>query len=206
MAKPTYEQLIAYASGNLPADLIESVAATLRTDPSAAAVVNQWRLVHRLVAGDDSVEPSAAALLRAKAVFERHSSATAGGATIASWTSAVDRLIARVIYNSRLQPETVRHADADDRILLTLELDDGEVDLQALRIAGSGRWRIIGQIAGSNCAARDVALIGHGSAQPAGNAISDDRGAFALEAPAGEYELLIRRGEGAVVLAPLSLS
>ena len=205
MPKPTYEELIAYAAGNMPPDQADLVSASVRSDPAAAAVVNAWRAVHRLVAGDDSVQPSSAALARAKAVFEQRSSPTRVGTAIESWISAIDRFAARLIYDSRVQPATVRHGQPDDRLMLTFETDEGEVDVQAERLGASGRWRIMGQIAGSSIAQRDVAAVACGSAQIAGRTVSDDRGGFTLDVPPGEYELLLRRGEGATLLAPLPL-
>lgn len=207
MATPTFEQLIAYAAGDLSPESARAVEANIGSDPKAAAVVQAWRAARQLVASDDGVEPPAAALARARAIF--NSRAVAGGAAgmLASWISAIDRVVARLVYDSRLQPAAVRHADTQDRLILTFETDDGEVDLQAERLPQAAGWRILGQVTESGSAAlREIALMSHGADSLTATAVSDERGMFSLEAPTGEYELLIRRGERAIVLAPLSLN
>lgn len=206
MPNPTYEQLIAYAAGQLATGEAAAVAAFVQTDKHAAGVVNAWRAVQGLLAGDDSVEPSVAALARAKAIFAGRAVPSSIAATAAGWIASVDRFVARLVYDSRLQPASVRFADNNDRITLTFETDDGEVDLQASRIdSDRPSWRIMGQIAGAQPARREVAIVLRGSNSPTAIMTSSEHGEFAFDIAPGSYDLLVRRGKTTNLLSPIEL-
>ncbi len=206
MPNPTYEQLIAFAAGHLETREAESVAAFVQADKHAAGIVNAWRAVQGLVAGDDGIEPSAAALARAKAMFAGRAASSPMVPAAVGWIASIDRFIARLVYDSRLQPASVRFADNNDRITLTFETDDGEVDLQATR-SGSDRpsWQVRGQIAGSQPARREVAMVARDGHSPAAYMTTNEHGEFAFDIAPGSYDLLVRRGNAANVLSPIEL-
>ena len=204
----TYEQLLAYADGALRGGEAKDVADFIARDREAARTVERYRLAKLRFAGDDSAPPSAAAIARAQAIFK-----AAAPAARASWLEAVDRLVARLIYDSRLQPMAVRYADTGDRIDLTYATDDAEIDLQAARIAGDDdtRWQLMGQVTPSAGGALNfaIALASAGTTDPVFETKSDQHGTFALDVISGTYDVYIRRGdvadEGVVVIPSVRL-
>lgn len=214
MVTPTFEQLIAFAAGDLPEPQRNQVASFVASNPDAAAAVNAWRTVSRIAAGDDSVEVPAAALARAKSIFNSRAAQSARPSVVANWLQAIDRFVATLIYDSRVQPASVRFAESDDRRTMTFQTADGDVDLQAERIpepvvegaSQPARWRIMGQVAEPECAARDIALVEHEGNSPLVQVLTDARGTFSVECPAGRFDILIRRGDGSIVLSPIDLT
>lgn len=200
----TYEQLIAYAAGTLPADQADRVAAHLQADRDAASTVARFRLAQRAVATDDSVAPPASALSRAKSIFQPRAE------TSGSWLDAIDRLVAKIIFDSRVQPMAVRSAtQVADRVNLTFATDDAEVDLQAECVftteagpPGAKRWQVMGQISGltAEVQATAAALTFPGTNQPVVEASVDPHGAFSFDVSSGEFDLLIRTEAGVVLL------
>jgi hypothetical protein len=224
MAAPTYEQLIAFAAGELPMGEAAAVAAHVQGDPDAAAVVSAWRTASETLRRDDSVAPSAAAMQRARAIFaQRAATMSSSTSRVAGWIESAQRFLAHLAYDSRVQPAAVRFAGDDDRINLTFETEEGDIDVQAERLrdedSAESRWRVVGQIsdAGSDedDGPREVALVRHDEAIPVVLAITDEHGVFALETDSGAYELLIRAAakagsqttaaERIIVLSPVEL-
>ena len=206
MSKPdvTYERLIAYAAGELPAGKAAEVEGHLPTHRAAAASVALYRAVGECVRRDDSVSPPATAVARARAIFRRKP-VPAGS----SWLDRVTATAARLIYDSRVQPAGVRHADASRRIQLAYEADDLDVDLAAEPSAAAGRsggWRMIGQInpaTGSGGIA--VAVVRTGTRSAVAETRADERALFTLEVPPGTYDLFLKLPRGVVVLPDLDL-
>jgi anti-sigma factor RsiW len=218
--KPTIDELIAFAAGELPAQQMQIVAAHVQNDAEAAATVAAYRAVRQTMQGDDSVAPPADLMARAKAIFRNRANEAANRpGVLAKWMQAVDRLVATIVYDSRVQPAAVRFADpsAHDRITLAFETDKGEVDLQAERLpvehdaaaAETPFWRVMGQVTDESESAgvpREVALLARDSSAVIGQVTTDNHGQFAIDAPAGAYELLLRDGERAIVLTPIDLT
>jgi hypothetical protein len=216
MAAPSYEQLIAFAAGELPDEQAAAVDAHVQRNAEAAAIMTAWRVVHETVRGDDGVNPSSAAIERARAIFAQRAAAAPASSGFARWLEGAQQFVARLVYDSRVQPAAVRFAGEDDRINLTFETDTGEVDLQAERLhsedAGEQRWRIVGQISESASGSREVALARAGSRDAVKVVAADEHGVFNFETGPGAYDLLINRGmeapaaERVVVLRSLELS
>lgn len=203
----TYQQLIAFAAGELSPQGSAQVKEYVSRSPAAAATVASYQAVRRCVAEDDSVAPSAGAVALARAIF-RSEAASAG----LDWLDRVAATVARLIFDSRLQPVGVRYAGTGRRIQLTFETDDLEVDLQAEPVSPADRddsrprWRLMGQI---NPAADSqdiaVAAVRHRAAGAMAQTRTDDRGWFVLEVPPGRYDLCLELPDGPVVLPDLEL-
>jgi hypothetical protein len=168
-------------------------------------------LISQITATDDSVAPSEQAILRAKAAF-KPASRPAG----ASWLQAVDRFIARLVFDSRVHQVAVRYADAGDRVTMTYESDVAEIDLQADRMRSSDdceSWRFIGQVsrltAGSSEHSQNqratASLTASGAKTSTADVTVDQRGSFTFDAPAGKYELVIRLPDGTVVIPDIEV-
>lgn len=204
MAQPavTYEQLIAFAAGALTGPDAQAVERYVSRNADAAATVARFRLVQERVASDDSVEPSPQALARAHRIFSEHRSQPEG----LGWLDAVDRFIARLIFDSRVTPMAVRSSALEQRINLTFELAEGELDLQAETVGDveTPRWRLMGQVSNAGLL-REVALAKAGSTALIAHACADEHGAFEIEAPAGRYDLHLRFDDGQSVAGELAL-
>lgn len=214
--QPTDDQLIAYAAGELSAADARAVAAHVQRDAKAAALVAAYRAVRSTVQSDDGAAPPQRAIERAKAIFHTRDATVANRpGVLASWIESVDRFIATVIYDSRVQPAAVRFADptAGDRINLTFETEGGEVDVQAERLGErhevgreARRWRIMGQISSDSPGGRrELALVHRDASAAPLHAVADEHGTFIIDASAGAYELLLRDGNRVFVLTPIEL-
>lgn len=197
------EMLIAYAAGSLSPDQRHAVEMALRDDPNARATVQRYRLASAALAGDDSVEPPLNVIEKARAIYQ-----PTGATASRSWLDAIDAVIARLIFDSRVQPAGVRRANTGRQIQLTYATDEIEVDLQASRLEpnGNDRWRVMGQFAIEG-AQRDVdfAVFAVGSDDPVVEETRCVDEPFTVELPSGRYEVRARVGQSTVVLPDVIL-
>jgi anti-sigma factor RsiW len=209
-----YEDLIAFAAGELDADRAARLEAELASDPGARRTVDAFRRVAAIAASDNSVAPSADAVLRAKAVFD---AAALRAGRPAGWWVALERVVAALCFDSRVQPVAVRYADAGARIQLAFESDRAEIDLQAERLAaepgagaiapaasGAARWRLTGQIAGERLGSCRVVLLDADGAA-VDETMTDERGMFIFDVESGRYELGFAVDGGLLVAPALEL-
>jgi hypothetical protein len=171
-------------------------------------------MVRQSLRDDDSVEPSSEAMSRAKAIFAQRAMAPSAASNAAAWLENAQRFIARLVYDSRVQPAAVRFAGQADRINLSFETETGEIDVQAERLPEEERdgpwWRVVGQISDATAGRSEIALARRGSNDALLGAATDEHGGVSLETLPGEYDLLIRAAreaalERVIVLSPLGL-
>ncbi len=200
----TYEQLIAYAAGELAADEAAEVEAHLARDPSAAATVARYRMAQATLRGDDSVEPPAESVARARAIFDPGRAAAARP----SIGEHVQRLVARLLYDSRAEPALAGLRGAGTGFQMSFELPGGaELDLQAEPAdEADGAWRLLGQVAPVLPRSKlRVSLCRAGSLLPIRTIEADERGAFALRVEPGTFDLHVSMPAGAVVIPDLRI-
>lgn len=197
---PTPEALIAFAAGDLAPAEAEPVARAVAADPALARRVALWRAAARGTAEDDSIAPPADVVARAKAVF-RAAPAAAG-----SWWQELEAIVARVLFDSRLQPLALRAAETDRRIQLSFATPEAEVDL-LLDAEGDDRWRLTGQVVADAPVAAPitVALLRSGATTPAFTIEADEAGGFTGSLPAGSWSLHLRLDDSRIVLEPITL-
>jgi hypothetical protein len=150
------------------------------------------------------VAPPTELLARAKALLRQRDSQPR-----TSWLDRVDAVIARLLFDSRLQPLAVRRAGmAGTWVQLAYRAGDIEVELQARRMAGGDgegdepRWQVMGQVsaeAGPGPGAVDVAVVPAGEARsesrsPLAQSVSDEHSLFTIEVPSGRFDVLLRVG------------
>lgn len=205
----TDEQLLAFAAGELSGFQAARVEEYLHSNAEAAATVALYRLVQQRYAEDDSVAPSTSAIARVRAIFARHAVQSAR----TNWLQAVDRLIAKLIFDSRLHTAAVRYADTGQRINLTYQAESAEIDVQAERQTPVGdgdhseRWQLLGQVSPPPASGKaKIALAVQGAALPIAEVQADDRGAFALQAMPGRYDLYVQLDERVVVIPNLDIA
>ncbi len=192
-AKPDYEQLIAYAAGELAGEAVGAVEQAARNDADAAATVSRFRAVADAVRTDRTEAPPAESLAAARALFRPVSSP--------SLLDRVRRVIAELVYDSRRQPALVGVRGAEQGYQLCFESEFADVDLQVEPVAGAATRRVTGQITprGPARAATVVFSIG-GEGAAVRTAAADDGGLFSVEMTAGSFELTITTADGVLVL------
>jgi hypothetical protein len=144
---------------------------------------------------------------RTKAIFKPQP-----GVDRLSWLDAIDRFIATLVFDSRVQPVALRYSGTDDRINLTFAADQAELDLQAERIAqaeGADRWRIMGQVTSLQGDRGDlsvpVAITRAGSKAVVAETVADARGGFTFETTPGRYDILIQTPQGVMVASNIDI-
>ncbi|NNF42165.1 MAG: hypothetical protein HKN62_03790 [Phycisphaerales bacterium] len=205
--KLTDETIFAFADGTLPADEHAAVTAAFRDDPAAARRLALYRSAARSVREDDTVAPPAPTVVRAKAIF------TPAPEPSVAWVASLQRTIAELIYDSRVQLAAVRSAATERRFELTYEQNDCSVDLQAERLtttepeSGDPRWRLQGQIGGPNRPDElEVVVTRAGSETPIVATAADEGAYFCVELAPGRYDLHLKLADGVLVLPDLDVS
>ncbi len=209
----TYETLIAYAAGELSAAELSAVEAHLAVDPRAEATVRMYRDAKAAAAIPPSAEPPPEVVARAKAIFRP------AAAEAPAWWQVVERIVAELVFDSRLQPALAGFRGHERGFQLSFESAPVSIDLQAEPIDHPGifdaddldedslTWSVMGQIESSllepGCA---VALVCPGAVVATAQSRADRHGIFSMEAPAGRYDLHIRHAEGNLVLPNIDMA
>ena len=194
----TDEELIAFAADELTGADAERVQAYLARTPEAARTVAAYRLAATRTAGDDTVAPPEEVAARARAIFRpppAHERPT--------WPERLEAIVARLVYDSRVEPATVRFVDTGRSFQLRFETDDAEIDLQ---IRPEGRWQLMGQLSADDAVGPvEIAAVAAGTRTSVARARSDERTLFSLELDAGVYDLHLALPDRVIVLTGLRL-
>lgn len=195
----TYEQLVAYAAGRLPAGQIEAVEAFVRSNIDAAETVRRLTQVRELVRGDDSVAPPVSTIEAAKSLFRERTAPR----TAPYWMAALDRVLANLIFDSRTKPALAGLRGGGDRYQLTFESEDIGIDLDIERPREGQTRVLLGQVSADDPQFQEqcIVLSEPGSFAPVTAATPDRTGMFKLEAGAGVFDLLIAV-QGRLVVIP----
>lgn len=205
MAHPVaYEQLIAFAAGELADRRAADVADHLKTCRSCAGTVARYRSVASTVAADRAA-PSAAAVARAKAIFPRRSG------TATAPLAVLRRVVADLAYDSRggfaLAGVRSGGGATADTHRLVYESEAGDLDLQLEPPgAADGRWRVLGQVdLNGDVPDLRVLLTAPGSDEPLAAVDADAQGIFDLSVRPGTYELRVVLPSSVLVVADLDV-
>lgn len=202
MSRARYRQLIDFAAGERGPRSAE-IEAHLDTHPAAAATVALYRLAGATMAGDDGIDPSAAALASARAIFTPKRADSAVG----SLADHLTRVLGRLIFDSRVEPALAGLRGPACGFQLTYELPDAQLDLHAEPAEAPGRWRLIGQFACSGSVpAMTIDLHRAGSDEPIRTVEAGERGVFVLDTGPGLYELRLHLPEATVVIPEIDIS
>ena len=202
-----YEKVIAYAAGELAEAEAGEVAAHLAGCPACAATVARYRAVQATVAADDSVAPPPALVDRVKARFPRPQERTALGPR-----AALRRVVATLTFDSRGTASLAgARGAAGAGYQLAFASEGADVDLEVTPLGNGcdGRWQLFGQVAVDEANAEPapirVALVASGSERPVAETVADAGGIFAIEAAAGQYDLLVGLANRHLVLAGIQV-
>ena len=201
--KATTEMLIAYAAGELDADVAAQVEAIVAESPADAARLARIRRTLATMRSDDNVAPPREAVARAKALFRRQPAAAH-----ANWWQQIERVVASLIYDSRAQPALAGYRGVGDAVQLSYESEIADIDLE-LSPGGAEKdavWTVMGQVATRDPAAIvAVVLVSRSQGGAQIEIKPDEHGLFTLRADSGEYDLFIRVADKVVALPNLRL-
>ena len=207
-AKVNYEQLIAYAAGELSPEQAGQVQAYLAANPKAADPIALYKQAQAALQADQSAAPPAELVAKAKAIFASSPSEPA-----ASWLDHLQQLIADLVFDSRAQPALAGYRGPATTFQLSFECEVASVDLEAEPLVdGSAvppdesQWRIMGQVdLRQPDSLIELALVEQGAGAKIADAVADEHGMFTLEVKAGRYDLLLRVGDKVVVLRNIEI-
>ncbi len=214
--KVTFEQLVAFASGELTGREASTVQAYLAVLPEAARTAQRLLAVIRTLRADDTVAATPDAVRRALGLLV-DDRVTARGPLGAIRDIGRDigrdlgrgagRLLARLIFDSRTQLAVAGFRGIGASYQLAYESDPARIDLQILPIDRSAGdlWRLRGQVTVRDDALLlgAVSLLEEDGEAAVATALPDDLGRFKIESPAGVYDLLIELDDGTLsVVAP----
>jgi len=199
--RPTFEQLVAHAVGELsPADAAR-VESELEDSPRARAELERIGEVVAALRGKASEAPTAEALRRAavgvlRAQFE-----------VRAWLDDKRSWIARLAHDSRSLAVPAGFRGAQPSRHLAYACDIGRVDLQVGRPADASEAerRIRGRVTAPSTRPTDVALRLSDSGAVVLADECDAHGRFKLDATTGVFDLVIDLADRATRLAVLGL-
>jgi len=187
------EALLDYAEGRVDARAAARVAAHLAACARCAADVAFWRRALATLTADRAPAPPEALVAGAIRLFDR-----------AALPSPLQRLIAVLAFDSRLQPALAGARDAGE-VSFKLFYEAGGTGIDLLCEGGAERWQITGQVLapGERQDGWRISALG-----PAGEARAqaDPNGEFVLRSlPVGVYELTVRDLKCEIVVRGLDL-
>ncbi|MFO0838765.1 MAG: hypothetical protein U1D55_09570 [Phycisphaerae bacterium] len=197
------DKLIAYAAGELPANETSQVEAAVQCSPELARQVEATRRLISLMRCDDSVSPPAATIARAKAVFQPKPTA------MPEWFSTLGRVVASLIFDSRMQPALAGFRGDQDGFSLSFQADRAEIDLQVEPATGSeppGTWNVTGQVSDLSAHAVELAWAWSDEGTLVRAVQSDSHGAFAFQTLPGTYDLLVKLEDRVLVASRVEIT
>lgn len=186
-AKPTYEQIVAYASGELKSDDAETVRQYLLKNDSAANEYASIQAIISAMRADRSVSAPADSIAAAKSIFRPQPAVT-------PWWKRLAEIAAEVVFDSRMQPALAGYRSSPGSgFQIAVESDAGGVDLQfEPQDETREHWRIMGQVSPADGPNAEVAILMTAGDASVQEASADDSGFFSLTIDRGDYDLCIR--------------
>lgn len=196
--KPTREQLVAFAAGELNAAEAEWIASCLSSDAEAAREVSMLQAIISTMRADRSTPAPVDSVAHAKSVFRPHAAAAGE-----SWWRRATRAVAELVFDSRTQPALAGFRSGGGAgFQLEFETESARVDLQfEPRDEDRKSWNVIGQVTTqASDPMAQVAVLSVGRSSPVHEANADEGGVFAFEVMRGEYEFCVRVQNRVLVL------
>lgn len=200
----SYEQLAAFAAGELSVAEVSAIREYLAADAAAASTVARLQLLLTTLRTDDSQAPPADMLERAKALFRERKQVLPGE----SWFDAIKQVVAELVYDSRprLALAGVRGGSGSYQLSFESDLADIDLDVEPLGEPDADQRRLIGQVSPrSDEAATKVVLARPGTTAPVHIVEPDESGMFKLTTERGKFDVLVSLPEGLVVLPAVEI-
>lgn len=198
--KITYEQLIAFAAGELSPQEAGRVEAHLAATPRDMAVVERFRAVSQSLRADDTVAPPEASIRDARELFARRLAARSR--QLGPIESAL-RFIAELVYDSRTALATAAVRGAATAYQLSFESEQADIDLEIEPPAeGEALCRVTGQVSphADDGKVLAVCISREGSEEVLASATPSEHGEFTALVPAGRCVLMVTLSEATVVI------
>lgn len=203
---PSGEQLVAFASVESDSMDAMAIADHVARCAGCAGTVARYRMVQDVLRAVDAPEPPAAVVARAKNLFA--AAARHEVDTEPDHLAGLRRVVARLVFDSGagLAPALAGFRGGGDRHL-TYVAAAVQVDLRLRPPAAlGGAWSVQGQVdADKHVPATAVDMVRAGEEDTVARATTDEHGMFALAAPAGLYDILVRLPCALQVLPGLEL-
>lgn len=199
----TYEQLVAYAAGELEPALIPMVESHVAIDPEAAETVRLYRQVRATGRTDDSIAPPTATLEAAKALMAERLARRPRVGLLES----LKRIVAELAFDSRPRLAVAGLRGATESYQLSFECPAATVDLEVERFVDGGqvRFRLMGQVTPtSDAAVGTVALSAPGAFEPIATTDADERGVFSMTTQPGRFDVLVMVDDAVIVLGGIA--
>jgi anti-sigma factor RsiW len=197
-SRPTHEQLVAFAAGEMNAADATWIAAYLPTDAAAAREVAMLQAIIGTMRADRSTPAPLDSVADAKALF-RPRAAVAGE----SWWQRATRAVAELVFDSRMQPALAGFRSSGGAgFQLEFESDVAHVDLQfEPRDEERDNWSVIGQVASKAADPNaEIAILLRGKDSAVREATADESGVFTFEVDRGDYDFCVRVRDRVMVL------
>ena len=207
-AKMNYDQLIAYAAGELTSEQATEVQAYLAANPKAAEPIAMYRQAQSALQADQNAAPPAEVVAKAKAIF-----ASAPSEPAASWLDHLQQLLADLVFDSRAQPAMAGYRGPATTFQLSFECDAANIDLEAEPMTSTVaapsekmQWRIMGQVDWEDASSPvQIAVVDPGTENPIAETIADEHGMFDVQVPAGRFDVLFQADDKVVVLRDIEI-
>lgn len=204
---PSYDDLIAFAGGDLDGETARRLQQYIDQNSEAAATVARYQsaLSRMQFAHYPDAPPSLIA--RAKQVFRN--TTTDSKASGATWFDQLGTVLAHLVFDSRLQPLAVRDRGGSDVVHLTYEAPGLDVDLRAERKSDStpdGIWEVMGQVSDEReDPGVEIVAVDARTHQIVAKVSLDETSMFSIELPDGIYDLGVRGRSDVIILPELLL-
>jgi hypothetical protein len=188
--KPTHEQLVAYAAGEMNAADADWIASYLPTDATAAREVATLQAIIRTMRADNSTPAPADSVAHAKSIFRPRADGVGE-----SWWQRATRAVASLVFDSRMQPALAGfRSSGGSGFQLEFESDTARIDLQfEPRSDDRDRWSVIGQVTANAADLNaEIAVLLTEKGNLVRQAMADDVGVFTFEVDRGDYDFCVR--------------
>ncbi len=189
----SFEQIVAYASGELTGREASTVMAYLAVLPEAARTAQRLQEVIQRLRADDTVPGTATAVRRALMLLQSRDEVPTP-----DWLAPI-RLFATLVFDSRAQLAMAGYRGSAASYQLAFESEPARVDLQILPQDGTvgDHWRVRGQITVHDDAeVNAVSLLAEHTETTLATAVPDQAGRFKIDSRAGVFDLRIDLDDG----------
>lgn len=195
----SYEELVAYAAGELDPARSAEVAALLAGDVSARRVITRLEALLALARADDSTEPPQNVAEQARALFRERAQPTPAGT---DWLTALRRIAAELVFDSRPRAALAGLRGATANYQLAFESELADVDLEVRSGEGTAPRVVQGQVSvRGELPVKALAFAPAGSLEPTAHSSPDKHGMFKTELEPGKYDVFVSIQDTVVVLS-----
>lgn len=183
-SKPSFETILALAKGELCGAEADAAKAAIDADSCCRRQFSEISQTLAQLQSNRQNTPPADWIARAKAAF-----APRAAEPRRSWIEQVVTAMARLVYDSRVQPALAGFRGEAEGATLTYECDGATMDLHLIA-AEKDAWTVLGQVdAAASEGHERIAFVRHGTSEIVAEADADESGQFRVSLAGGEYDV-----------------